>query len=138
MDDGYKLVIGIPSADDYCRLRVSAGLSPKTAEAAMLGLPNTLFGVLVLKEDKVIGMGRVIGDNGLFYQVVDIAVEPEHQQRGLGKAIVGKIVDHLKSSAPAGAHVSLIADGLAQHLYAQFDFKPTAPDSIGMTFLISR
>jgi ribosomal protein S18 acetylase RimI-like enzyme len=60
-------------------------------------------------------LGRVVGDNGLFYQVVDIAVEPEHQRRGLGKAIVGKIVDHLKQSAPAGAHVSL-ADGLAHHL----------------------
>ena len=33
-------------------------------------------------------MGRVIGDGGLFFQVVDIAVEPAHQGRGLGKAIV--------------------------------------------------
>jgi len=138
MDDDYNLVVGIPSVDDYCRLRVSTGLSPKSAEAAAAGLPNTLFGVLVLKEDKVIGMGRVVGDGGLFYQVVDIAVEPAHQRRGLGKAIVGKIVDHLKQSAPAGAHVSLIADGLAQHLYAQFGFKPTAPDSIGMAFSVSR
>jgi ribosomal protein S18 acetylase RimI-like enzyme len=138
MDDSYKLVVGVPSVEDYCRLRVSAGLSPKSAEAAAVGLPNTLFGVLVLKEDKVIGMGRVVGDDGLFYQVVDIVVEPEHQRRGLGKVIVGKIVDHLKKSAPAGAHVSLIADGLAQHLYAQFGFKPTAPDSIGMAFSISR
>jgi len=138
MEDGYNLVVGIPSVEDYCRLRVSAGLSPKSKEAAAAGLPNTLFGVLVLKEDRVIGMGRVIGDGALFYQVVDIAVEPEHQRRGLGKAIVSEIVDHLKKSAPAGAHVSLIADGLAQHLYAQFGFKPTAPDSIGMAFSIRR
>ena len=138
MDDGYNVVVGVPAIEDYCRLRVSAGLSPKSLEAAALGLPNTLFGVLVLKEDKVIGMGRVVGDNGLFYQVVDIAVEPEHQRRGLGKAIVGKIVDHLNRSAPAGAHVSLIADGTAHHLYAQFGFKPTAPDSIGMAFTIKR
>jgi GNAT superfamily N-acetyltransferase len=138
MEPGYHLVVGVPSVEDYCRLRVSTGLSPKIAEAAAAGLPNTLFGILVLKEDKVIGMGRVVGDNGLFYQVVDIAVEPEHQRRGLGKAIVGKIVDHLKRSAPSGAHVSLIADGTAHHLYAQFGFKPTAPDSIGMAFTIKR
>ena len=138
IEQGYILVVGVPSVEDYCRLRVSAGLSPKSPEAAAAGLPNTLFGVLVLKEDKVIGMGRAVGDDGLFYQVVDIAVEPEHQRRGLGKAIVGKIVEHLKQSAPAGAHVSLIADGLAHHLYAQFGFKPTAPDSIGMAFSINR
>jgi ribosomal protein S18 acetylase RimI-like enzyme len=138
MDHGYNLVVGVPAIEDYCRLRVSAGLSPKSAEAAAAGLPNTLFGVLVLKDNKPIGMGRVIGDGGLFYQVVDVAVEPEHQRRGLGKAIVGKIVQHLQQSAPAGAHVSLLADGPAQYLYAQFGFKPTAPDSIGMAFKISR
>jgi ribosomal protein S18 acetylase RimI-like enzyme len=136
MEDGYNLTIGIPSVEDYRRLRASAGLSPKSAEAAAAGLPNTLFGVLVLKDNQVVGMGRVVGDEGLFYQVVDIAVEPAHQRRGLGKAIVGKIVVHLKQSAPTGAHVSLIADGDARHLYAQFAFEPTAPESIGMAFSI--
>ena len=75
-------------------------------------------------------------NGGLFYQVVDIAVEPAHQRRGLGKATVGKIVEHLKLSAPTGAHVSLIADGDARHIYAQFGFEPTAPASIGMAFTI--
>jgi predicted N-acetyltransferase YhbS len=138
MDPGYKLISGVPSIEDYCRLRVSAGLSPKSPEAAAAGLPNTLFGVVVLKDNKVIGMGRVIGDGGLFYQVVDIAVEPEHQRRGLGKAIVGRIVGHLRQSAPAGAHVSLIADGPAHHLYSQFGFQPTAPESIRMALTIAK
>jgi ribosomal protein S18 acetylase RimI-like enzyme len=136
MEAGYNLTIGIPSVEDYRRLRTSAGLSPKSAEAAASGLPNTLFGVLILKDNQLVGMGRVIGDGGLFYQVVDIAVEQAHQRRGLGKAIVGKIVEHLKQSAPAGAHVSLIADGDAWHLYAQFGFEPTAPASIGMAFTV--
>jgi GNAT superfamily N-acetyltransferase len=130
MEPGYELTIGMPSVEDYCRLRVSTGLNPKSAEAAAAGLPNTLFGVLILKDN------QVVGDGGLFYQVVDILVEPAHQRRGLGKAIVGKIVEHLKQSAPAGAHVSLIANGDAWHLYAQFGFEPTAPASIGMAFIV--
>jgi ribosomal protein S18 acetylase RimI-like enzyme len=81
-------------------------------------------------------MSRVIGDGGLFFQVVDIAVEPEHQRRGLGKAIVGKIVEHLKQTAPVGAYVSLMADGEAQRLYAQFGFNLTAPTSVGMALSI--
>jgi ribosomal protein S18 acetylase RimI-like enzyme len=136
MEGGYQLIVGVPSAEEYQRLRVSAGLSPKSAEAAAAGLPNTIFSVLVHKDNQVVGMGRVIGDGGLFYQVVDIAVEPAHQRRGLGKAIVGKIVDHLKHSAPAGAHVSLIADGEAHRLYSQFGFELTAPESVGMAFVI--
>jgi len=63
-------------------------------------------------------------------------VEPEHQGRGLGKAIVATIVEHLRRVAPVGAHVSLLADGQAQRLYAQFGFNLTAPASVGMAFLI--
>ena len=132
MEEGYDLIVGTPSVEDYRRLRVAAGLSAKSAEAAAAGLPNTLFAVFIEQNGRAVGMGRVIGDGGLFFQVVDIAVEPPHQGRGLGKAIVSAIVTHLKETAPAGAYVSLIADGEAHRLYAQFGFKPTAPAAIGM------
>jgi len=136
VDEGYELIEAVPSSEDYRRLRVAAGLSPKSAEAAAAGLPNTCFAVVIRKDGKAIGMGRVIGDGGLFFQVVDIAVEPEHQGRGLGKAIVAKLVTHLRETAPVGAYVSLMADGQAQHLYAQFGFALTAPASVGMAFSI--
>src|SRR5687768_6559024 len=137
MQKDYRLIEAVPSSEDYRRLRVAAGLSPKSAEGAAKGLPNTLFGVSVEKDGKVVGMGRVIGDGGLFFQVTDIAVDPEHQRRGLGKAIVGEIVQYLKRAAPRGAYVSLIADGEAHRLYAKYGFKPTAPASIGMAMFIT-
>ena len=111
-----------------------AGLSPESAEAAAAGLPNTLFAVLIRKDARVVAMGRLVGDGGLFFQLVDIAVEPAHQGRGLGKAVVGTIVDHVKRTAPIGARVSLLADGEAHRLYAQFGFRLTAPGSVGMAF----
>ena len=63
-------------------------MSPKTIEAARKGLPNTLYGVSLRHDDEVIGMGRIIGDGGCFYTVVDIAVAPPFQGRGLGKRIM--------------------------------------------------
>ena len=71
-------------------------------------------------------------DGGLTFQIVDIAVDPDHQGRGLGKTIVGRLVEHLRENAPAGAHISLLADGPAEHLYAKFGFRLTAPASVGM------
>lgn len=132
MEQRYEIGSEIPSIADYLRLRVAAGLSPKSAEAAEIGLPNSVHAVVVRYEGLSVGMGRVIGDGGLFFQIVDIAVEPAHQGRGLGKLIVGALVDHLNERARPGAYVSLIADGEAHRLYAQFGFKPTAPASIGM------
>jgi ribosomal protein S18 acetylase RimI-like enzyme len=134
--NGYHLEVAAPPADVYRRLRVAAGLSAKSAEGAALGLPNTLFGVTVEIGGEIVGMGRVVGDGGLFFQVTDIAVDPRHQGRGLGKAIVDEIVEHLKRTAPAGAYASLIADGEAHRLYAQFGFRSTAPASIGMEMFI--
>lgn len=132
MDTRYELLLETPSPDEYRRLRVLAGLSPKSAEGAALGLPNTFFAVVIRTAGELVGMGRLVGDAGLCFQLVDIAVHPEHQGRGLGKAIVGHLVEHLRKVAPAGAHISLLADGPAEHLYAQFGFRQTAPASVGM------
>ncbi|MDN0085029.1 GNAT family N-acetyltransferase [Crenobacter sp. SG2305] len=88
MHDDYVLIPAAPAVDDYRRLRIAAGLSAKSAEAAARGLPNTLFGVRLEWQGQVVGMGRLIGDGGCFYQVVDIAVDPTHQGQGLGSALL--------------------------------------------------
>ena len=121
----YQVHIGTPSIEDYRRLREIAGLSPKSKEAAEKGLPNTLYATTIrYQAGETVAMGRVIGDNGCFYQIVDIAVDPSHQGKGLGKII--------------GAYVSLIADGPAKYLYAKFGFEPVTPESIGMAFRVQR
>lgn len=133
--DGYSILRATPSDADYRRLREQAGMSPKTAEAAARGLPNGLFAVQVVHDGETVGMGRVIGDGGCHYQVVDIAVLPAHQGRGLGKAIMREIAAWIESEVPESGYISLIADGQAHELYAQFGFLPTAPASIGMAMV---
>lgn len=128
----YSLVYAIPSVETYRHLRTAAGLSTKTVEAATRGLPNSLFAVQVVCAGEPVGMGRVIGDGGAFYQVVDIAVLPEHQGRGVGKLIMAAISDYIAREVPESGYVSLIADGEAYRLYHQFGFALTAPASQGM------
>lgn len=132
MSDPYKLTPETPAAEDYCRLRKVAGLSPKTMEQAEAGLPHTFHAVVVRHEGKAIGMGRSIGDGALFLQIVDIAVEPAHQGKGLGKRIMHALMQHIRANCPQGTYVSLLADGEAKNLYRQYGFVETAPASIGM------
>ena len=68
---------------------------PKSAEAAAAGLPNTIYAVVIRKGSEVIGMGRIIGDRSLCLQIVDVAADPAHQKRDLGKRIVAALVDLL-------------------------------------------
>jgi ribosomal protein S18 acetylase RimI-like enzyme len=129
---GYSLHDQIPSVETYLRLRRIAGLSPKTETGAALGLPHTLIAVQIVHDGQPVGMGRVVGDGALFVQVVDIAVDPDHQGRGLGKAIMARLMERMRADLPSGTYVSLLADGEAQRLYAQYGFALTAPASVGM------
>lgn len=130
----YSSLLRLPSVETYQALRIGSGLSAKTDDAAIRGLPNTLFAVQILWGSMPVGMGRVIGDGGCFFQVVDIAVLVEHQGKGLGKRIMGEIMHYIEAHVPESGYVSLIADGQAQDLYAQFGFVHTAPRSVGMAY----
>lgn len=132
------LLESFPGVDDYRRLRSVAGLSPKSAEAAVLGLANTLYGVSLKQGDDIIGMGRIIGDGGCFFVVVDIAVQPEYQRRGLGKRIMTALDAWLRVHAPESSNVSLFADGDARYLYARFGFVEAGPVSVGMDYTVRR
>ena len=130
----YVLTVSVPAADEYMRLRQTARLSPKSAEAAKAGLAGTIFTVCVRYDDELVGMGRVVGDGGCFFLIVDVAVHPRHQRRGLGGRIMENLMHQLRRVAPTTAYVSLIADtnSPAPTLYRKFGFEPTAPKSIGM------
>ena len=77
-------------------------------------------------------MGRLLGDGGWYFHVVDMAVLPAHQRRGLGDAILGALLDRIREVAPPGAHVNLLADPPGRRLYERHGFAETAPHSVGM------
>ncbi|MFD0740448.1 GNAT family N-acetyltransferase [Lysobacter koreensis] len=135
-DHGIELIERFPDVDDYCRLRVAAGMTPKTREAATRGLPNTLYGVSLVRDGQVVGMGRIIGDNGTVFTVADIAVVPALQGRGLGRRILVALDAWLRANVPESAYVTLIADGDAKFLYAKFGFVDSAPASINMEYMM--
>lgn len=130
----YKIINFSPLVEDYCNLRIKAGLSPKSVNAAKIAMKNTWYGIHLKDKNKTIGMGRIVGDGGCHFQIVDIAVLPEYQGEGLGKVIMESLMDYYTKNALKTSYLSLIADGDAKYLYEKFGFKPTAPKSIGMYY----
>ena len=135
---GYTLHQGPPEIADYLRLRQICGLTPRSFNAAERGLPNSVYGVVIQQAGYTVGMGRIVGDGSLFLHIVDVAVHPDHQGRGLGKVVMAALMTQIKEIAPAEVHVSLMADGEAHRLYAQFGFQSVAPRSIGMAIWLRK
>ncbi|KAI0437762.1 hypothetical protein F4803DRAFT_129825 [Xylaria telfairii] len=133
---GYVLVEGYPLVEDYVHLRTASGLTPKNAEQARGAINGSWYGVYVAEEaapTRAIAMGRIIGDGGWYFLIADMATLPEHQRKGLGNAIMTKLLARVRSQAPKGtAYVVLGADLPGRRLYAKHGFRDTMPSEMGM------
>ena len=133
MDAAYRLVMSPPPLVDYLHLRRAAGLTPATEDQAVAGLHGAWAACHVVHESgAVVGMGRVLGDGGWYFHVIDMAVLPEHQRRGIGDAVLTALIGDVRDRAPAGAWVNLLADAPGRRLYERHGFTETAPESLGM------
>jgi len=132
--ENYVIRIDIPEVEEYLALRQICGLSARDKEASKMGLANSIYSVIIRNktDEKLIGMGRIIGDGGTAYQIVDIAVNPKEQGKGLAKAIMELLMKYIHDEINPQAYVNLIADRQADKLYEQFGFVETAPESLGM------
>lgn len=77
-------------------------------------------------------MGRLLGDGGWYFHVIDMAVHPEHRRRGLGDAVLSALLDQIRERAPHGAYVNLLSDPPCRRLYERHGFSETAPGFVGM------
>lgn len=138
MNADYRLVMAAPPVEDYLRLRREAGLSPKTRTQAEAALPGGWSAAHAVHRatGEVVGMGRVIGDGGWYFHVIDMAVLPTHQRRGLGDALLGALLTDVRTRAPGDAYVNLLADPPGVRLYERHGFRATAPGSVGMALLL--
>src|SRR5262249_46138460 len=115
-----------------------SGLTPRRLDQAAAALSGSWSAVHVVHEETgtAVAMGRVLGDGGWYFHVVDIAVLPEHQRRGLGGMVLTALLDSSRRGAPTGAYVNLLADAPGRKLYEEHGFRETAPDSVGMALVL--
>lgn len=85
----------VPSISDYINIRLAAGLSRKSEQAATIGLKNGLFSIVAHCDRVPVGVGRVIGDGECIFEIVDIAVLPAHQKKGVGDLIMRALMGYI-------------------------------------------
>jgi ribosomal protein S18 acetylase RimI-like enzyme len=124
MTPDYQIIERVATIEEYRDLCTTVGWAEvMNFEAAKTALPNSQYGVVVLFEGKAIGMGRIVGDGAIFYYVQDVAVHPDHQRKGVGKTIVGQLVNYVKQNAPPQAFLGVFAAEGAEAFYQRYGFE---------------
>ena len=110
--------------EDYISLRTSVGWNNIAEEQAVTSINNAILNLTVVQEDKIIAMGRLIGD-GIYYLIVDVVVRPEYQGKGIGSTIIKMFLEYVEEHTPAGGRssVQLIAEKGKEDFYMNKGFK---------------
>ena len=128
-----KISNDLPNGSDYINLRINSGMgSKKSIERVETAIKNSLFIISLYDDKKLIGMGRIIGDNGISYAVTDIMVDKEYQGKGYGKLIMKEIDNYFSENTDEDCYIILIANLPADNLYSKFSFEYLPNSKCGM------
>jgi ribosomal protein S18 acetylase RimI-like enzyme len=136
---GYTLITSPPSLEAYLKLRTNTGLTPKSAEQASKALAGSWYTTHIAyqnlssseqdqadREPQVVAQARIIGDGGWYFHIVDVAVLPSHQRKGLADFMMDHLIAKIEQEAPGNPYINLIADPPANKLYARHGFVETS------------
>jgi ribosomal protein S18 acetylase RimI-like enzyme len=82
--------------DALSNLYKIAPLGDKKAEDLKIVFTNSRYRCFVYDDTKIVGVGRALADGVDASYICDIAIHPEYQGQGIGKAIVNKLVEFSK------------------------------------------
>lgn len=96
-----------------------APLGSRVPATLALSFRNSQCCCFVYLDDALIGAGRALSDRVLWTVIYDVALLPEHQGKGLGKAIMQSLAEQA-----GAANVMLYAAPGKEAFYAKQGFRP--------------
>jgi ribosomal protein S18 acetylase RimI-like enzyme len=105
--------------DEVSALYRAGPLGDKSPAELKLVFENSMFRAFAFEAGALVGAGRVLADGRDCAYLCDIAVLPSHQGRGLGKAIVERLLKHSASHRK----IILYAVPGKERFYESFGFR---------------
>ena len=108
MMNDIKIVDSLGAKDLYS-LRECLGWKLLSIEQLERALKNTMCMVSIMKDDKCIACGRVVGDYSAKGVLSDILVHPDFQKHGYGKLVVTHLLKRIEDVLDLGEQFQLEA-----------------------------
>lgn len=103
---------------ELSRLYKVAPLGDKKADDLKTVFTNSMYKCFVFEGEKIVGVGRALADGVDCSYICDVAILPEYQGKGIGKAIVNKLVEFSKGHSK----ILLFASVGKEPFYAKLGF----------------
>jgi len=128
------------TADEFMEMVESVGWKTYSREQVEKALKNTMYMVKVLVDEKIVGMGRVVGDGSIVCMLTDICVKPEYQRRGIGQIIGNKLRELIEENVNIGEkmQVELTPTAGNEKFYQKCGFKYEPEKITGMYLWIKK
>lgn len=95
------------SAKDVIQFQHKMGWNEDPIEQWEKSLSNTIFSVAAVKDDEIIGMGRLLGDAAIYWYINDVYILTEYQNLGVGTKIARKLLQYVKENSLSKTSVSV-------------------------------
>ena len=102
-------------------------------EQTQKALLNSIYTVIAVDDyGDAVGVGRLTGD-GMYYMIVDIAVCPDYQKKGIGTEIINMLITYVSRETPVGGRssIQLIAEKGKESFYEKIGFKKIPHECCG-------
>lgn len=122
-----------PTAEEYFRLFQTTGWNKKynlTSAELEAAIAASWYSVSAYADRRLVGYGRVISDGINHALIVDLIVDPEHQRRGIGAAILQQLVSRCREHNIRDVQL-FCAKGKSE-FYRKHGFVPRPEDAPGM------
>lgn len=95
------------TVQDYLTIRTCVGWKALLVEQAEQALQHSLHVVGAYDGEKLVGMGRIVGDGAVICYVQDLIVVPEYQYKGVGSIVLNSLIEYVKSLRVEGTEMML-------------------------------
>ena len=134
----YKIEIRRLRTNEYQSLRKTTDWFQIEDEVVYKSLENDLYSICVSDNDKIIGMGRIVGDGAIYFYIQDVIVLPEYQGKGVGKLIMNHIEAFLNKNASNNSFIGLMAADGVTEFYQKFGYVERPENMPGMYKMIKK
>jgi GNAT superfamily N-acetyltransferase len=130
-----RLVERLPTVAEYEMLVRAVGWGRHAnLVAAPAVLENTVFSVMAVEGNRVVGMARVIGDRATAFYVQDVMVLPDRQRQGIGTALMEAVMSFFRRETPRQSSIGLFTGRNLAGFYGRHGFEGPDTALYGMYF----